>query len=249
MFFLYRMQNLNMEIEIRMKGDLNMKHISFLWFMMLIILLGSCQKDDYLDYNPDYASLRFVYSANGNDSIVYSFALHPDLSEDIVEIPFKLVGLVSSVSREVKAEVITAGTTAKENDHFVIEPCELPAEAMTGTLKVRVKKTNELDAKDLYVVLRLCGNDYFAAAPINEDTFKIVLTNQLAEPTGWPFGEYSRIKHQFVIKVTGVATDYNQWNLSDRIYYTNVLVDALYQYNKQHLGEPLKDENGLLVTF
>jgi ABC-type oligopeptide transport system substrate-binding subunit len=36
---------------------------------------------------------------------------------------------------------------------------------------------------------------------------------------------------------------------SDRIYYTNVLVDALYQYNKQHPGEPLKDENGLLVTF
>ena len=226
-----------------------MKHISFLWFMMLIVLLGGCQKDDYLEYNPNYASLRFVYSASGNDSIVYSFALHPDMEEDVVEIPFKLVGLVSAINREVKAEVVSTETTAKENEHFVIESCELPAEAMNGALKVRVKKTDELDTRNLYVVLRLCGNNHFVAAPINEDTYKIVLTNQLTEPTGWPFGEYSRVKHQFVIKVTGVATDYNKWNLSDRIYYTGMLVDALYEYNKQHPGNPLKDENGLLVTF
>ena len=217
--------------------------------MMLIVLLGGCQKDDYLEYNPNYASLRFVYSASGNDSIVYSFALHPDMEEDVVEIPFKLVGLVSAINREVKAEVVSTETTAKENEHFVIESCELPAEAMNGALKVRVKKTDELDTRNLYVVLRLCGNNHFVAAPINEDTYKIVLTNQLTEPTGWPFGEYSRVKHQFVIKVTGVATDYNKWNLSDRIYYTGMLVDALYEYNKQHPGNPLKDENGLLVTF
>lgn len=165
------------------------------------------------------------------------------------EIPFKLVGLVSAINREVKAEVVTTETTAKENEHFVIESCELPAEAMNGALKVRVKKTDELDTRNLYVVLRLCGNNHFVEAPINEDTYKIVLTNQLTEPTGWPFGEYSRVKHQFVIKVTGVATDYNKWNLSDRIYYTGMLVDALYEYNKQHPGNPLKDENGLLVTF
>ena len=57
------------------------------------------------------------------------------------------------------------------------------------------------------------------------------------------------MKHQFVIKVTGIATDYNKWNNSDRIYYTGILVKALYEYNKEHPGEPLKDENGLLVTF
>ncbi|MBQ8502348.1 MAG: DUF4843 domain-containing protein [Bacteroides sp.] len=215
-----------------------------------ILLVGiSCQKDDYLGYDSDYASLRFVYTANGNDSIVYSFALHPNVEEDVVEIPFQLIGLASPSNRQVGVEVVTTETTAKENTNFVIESSELLAEAITGTLKVRVKKTAELDSENLVVVLRLCGNENFAEAPIDEDVFRVVLTNQLTKPTGWPFGEYSRIKHQFVIQVTGVATDYNKWNTSDRVYYTSMLVNALYEYNKAHPGDPLKDENGLLITF
>lgn len=227
-----------------------MKHIIYSLYFVLIIMMGtSCQKDDYLQYDSNYASLRFIYSVSGNDSIIYSFALHPDSEEGIVEVPFRLIGVASSVNRVVGVEIMPSVTTAKENDNFVVESCELPANAIEGTLKVLVKKTDNLDTKDLSVVLRLCENKNFAAAPIGEDTYKIVLTNQLTEPTGWPFGEYSRVKHQFVIKVTGVATDYNKWNTSDRIYYTSVLVNALYEYNKEHPGEPLTDENGLLVTF
>ena len=225
-----------------------MKHILYLFFILSIIIMGtSCQKDDYLQYDSNYASLRFVYSASGNDSIVYSFALHPDTEEGIVEVPFKLIGLATSVNRTVGVEVVSTGTTAKDN--FIIENCELPADAIEGTLKVRVKKTDNLDAQNLSLVVRLCENNHFSAAPIDEDTYRIVLTNQLIKPTGWPFGEYSSVKHQFVIKVTGIATDYNKWNNSDRIYYTGILVKALYEYNKEHPGEPLKDENGLLVTF
>ena len=125
------------------------------------IALGcsSCQKDDYVQYDAGYASLRFIYEADGNDSIVYSFALHPDKEEDIV------------------------------------------------------------------------------------------LTNHLSAPTGWPFGDYSRIKHQFVIQVLGIATDYDKWSTSEVIHYTSVMIDALYEYNKAHPGEPLTDENGLVITF
>lgn len=99
------------------------------------------------------------------------------------------------------------------------------------------------------VAFRLCENENFKAAPINENTFSIVLTNHLSEPTGWPFGDYSRIKHQFVIQVLGIATDYDKWSTSEVIHYTSVMIDALYEYNKAHPGEPLTDENGLVITF
>ena len=193
------------------------------------IALGcsSCQKDDYVQYDAGYASLRFIYEADGNDSIVYSFALHPDKEEDIVEIPFKLIGLPIGEIRQVGLEIVKEETTARENEHFKIESSELAADSLRGTLKIKVIKTPELE----------------------EHNFSIVLTNHLSEPTGWPFGDYSRIKHQFVIQVLGIATDYDKWSTSEVIHYTSVMIDALYEYNKAHPGEPLTDENGLVITF
>ncbi len=224
--------------------------IYHLLLLALIIVLGSsCQKDDYVSYDTGLASLRFIYTAAGNDSIVYSFALHPDREEDIVEIPFKLMGLTSGQAREVSVEVVKEKTTARENDHFSIETCTLPADSITGNLRVKVRKTAELENHDLVVTFRLGGNENFAAAPVNESTYRIVMTNYLAEPTGWPFGEYSRVKHQFVISVLGIGTDYDQWSEGERIHYTSVMTSALYEYNKAHPGAPMTDENGLVITF
>lgn len=229
------------------------KHFIYKYGLLLSVLIaigcGSCQKDNYVQYDAGYASLRFIYAAEGNDSIVYSFALHPDKQEDTVEIPFKLVGLAVGQDREIGVEVVKEETTAQENDHFIIERSELAADSIKGILKVKVKKTPELENHNLVATFRLCGNENFAAAPVNENTYKIVLTNYLAEPTGWPFGEYSRIKHQFVIQILGIATDYDKWSTSETIYYTGIMINALYEYNKAHPGEPLTDENGLAVTF
>lgn len=216
---------------------------------LITVLGGSCQKDDYVKYDEGYASLRFVYTASGNDSIVYSFALHPDKQEDVVEIPFKLIGLANGQAREIGVEVVKEKTTALENDHFIVETSELPANSIKGTLKVKVKKTSDLEDHNLTITLRLCSNANFVAAPLNENTYRIVLTDHLTKPTSWPFGEYSRIKHQFVIQTLGIATDYDKWSMSETIHYTSVMINALYEYNKAHPGEPLTDENGLVVTF
>ncbi len=222
---------------------------SLLCFGVAAIWFGSCSKDGYVQYDEAYASLRFIYTAPGNDSIVYSFALYPDKEEGIVEIPFKLIGLASGQTREVKIEVVKEETTAKENDNFIVETNELPADSIKSTLKIRVKKTPDLENHDLDVKFRLGSNDYFAAAPVDENMYRIVLTNRLANPKGWPFGEYSRVKHQFVIQILGIATDYDKWTQSEKIHYTSIMVDALYKYNKAHPGNPLTDENGLLVSF
>lgn len=227
-----------------------MKKVKYIILLLCAtVASGSCSQDDYIQYDDNLASVRFVYTAAGNDSIVYSFALHPDVEEDIVEIPLQLIGLTSSLAREFGVEVVDKESTAKENVDFLIEESVLPAQALEGSLKVRVKKTLGLNGKDLTVKFHLCGNENFVAAPINESMFRIVLTNKLAEPKGWPFGNYSPIKHEFVIKVTGVATDYDRWTTADRVYWTGKLNVALYEYNKTHPDNPLKDENGMLVTF
>jgi hypothetical protein len=222
---------------------------SIIGLFVLLVLTVSCSQDDYLRYDTDTASLRFVYSSYGNDSTVFSFGLHPDVEEAVVEVPVQLIGLASSEAREVGVEVLTDQTTAVENRDYVIERSELDADSITGSLKVRVIKNSELDNGNKVVTVRLCSNSYFSAAPINYATFRIVVTNELAEPVGWPFDDYSRVKHEFVILHTGVANYYNKWSTSELVYWKGVLINALYEYNKAHPGEPLTDENGLIVTF
>ena len=70
------------------------KHFIYKYGLLLSVLIaigcGSCQKDNYVQYDAGYASFYVLFMpAEGNDSIVYSFALHPDEQEDIVEIPFR----------------------------------------------------------------------------------------------------------------------------------------------------------------
>lgn len=227
--------------------------IKTLYILLLACLtsvtLNSCDQNDYLQYDENQAYVGFAYPSYGNDSIVYSFALHPNVEEDIVKVPMKLFGYASSQDREVGVEVIESESTAKEGVDFVIEQKRMEANAYKDSLIVKIKKSAEVETKDLVVKLRLCGNDLFAAAPIDAETFRIILTSKLTEPTGWPFGDYSVIKHKFVIQIIGIATGYEKWSTSDRIRYQGILTQALYEYNKAHPNDPLKDEDGMLITF
>lgn len=213
------------------------------------VMLNSCDQNDYLQYDENQAYVGFAYPSYGNDSIVYSFALHPNVEEDIVKVPMRLFGYAVTQDREVGVEVIESESTAKEGVDFVIEQKRMEANAYKDSLIVKIKKSAEVETKDLVVKLRLCGNDLFAAAPIDAETFRIILTSKLTEPTGWPFGDYSVIKHKFVIQTIGIATGYEKWSISDRIRYQGILTKALYEYNKAHPDDPLKDENGMLITF
>ncbi len=195
--------------------------IKTLYILLLACLtsvtLNSCDQNDYLQYDENQAYVGFAYPSYGNDSIVYSFALHPNVEEDIVKVPMKLFGYAASQDREVGVEVIESESTAKEGVDFVIEQKRMEANAYKDSLIVKIKKSAEVETKDLVVKLRLCGNDLFAAAPIDAESFRIILTSKLTEPTGWPFGDYSVIKHKFVIQTIGIATGYEKWSISDSI--------------------------------
>lgn len=227
-----------------------MKWLYYIAFILhSLIVIASCTKDNYLQYDTSKASLRFVYSSTGNDSIIYSFGLHPRTEKDVVEIPLRLIGLSAPKEREIGVEVIAEKTTAKENIDFVVTPSTLPKDSIVGSLKIELKKDTSLAEGKKVITLRLCANESFAEAPVNESTFRIVVTNELIKPNGWIFNEYSRVKHEFVILHTGVATNYNLWSTSEQIYWKGILINALYEYNKEHPGEPLTDENGLVVIF
>ena len=230
-----------------------MKRTKLLYIIVvnaLVCILSTACRKEYPQFDSGFASVRFVYNQAREDSTVYSFALHPNIGEGVVEIPLRIIGLPQSVSREVGIEIDREKSTAA-TENFFIEKCEIAQDMLMGTLRVIVRKTKDLDNKPSIISLRLCENNFFSAAPINESHFRIILTNSLVRPADWPkeFGIYSSVKPKFVIQLTQKGTDYKEWNAQELIYYIGLLNKALYEYNKNHPGEPLTDENGLAVTF
>lgn len=213
----------------------------------IVFMLAGCN-DTYMEFDKNLAALGFEYGKS-SDSIVYSFVLHPETTEGELKIPFRLMGFPMSTDRIVGVETDKIQSTAVEGKDFVIEPSVLQADSVKGVIKVKVMKTTELDRGELTATIRLRANESFSDPPVNQAKFRVILTNRLAQPTDWPFDEYSKVKHEFVIKVTGVGTDYKNWSGQELIYWTGVLIHELYEYNKNHPGNPLRDENGRLVTF
>lgn len=208
-------------------------------------------KDEYMFFDEEFASMQFAGSGSTNDSVVFSFALRPGVDVEKVKIPLRLIGFTSEQEREVSVRVDQSKTTAKEGVDYSIEKCVLPAREIYADLEIIVKRSVELENEDLVLSIFLEENEYFKKPPVESGDFKIVLTSELSKPSDWKneFGPYSVVKHEFIIKVTNKGTDYYEWSGQLLIYYLGMLNQALYEYNKEHPGEPLTDEFGVLVTF
>lgn len=211
--------------------------------------LFACEKD-YVVYDADLSAVRFVIERKV-DSMVYSFALMPGVEVDTLEIPVQILGFTSTRDREVSIAVDPELTTAKENIHFSLEPCRIAAGETESIQKVIIHKTNDLEEQAVHVSLKICDSPDLLAGPLNERRYRIILTNQLTRPSDWmrQFGEYSVVKHRFMIEVTGKGTNYSEWRRMTVIYYLSLLNDALFKYNNAHPGHPMVDENGIPITF
>lgn len=226
--------------------------------MVILLVTGfiftSCEKD-YQVYDSDLAAVRLNLEnfTDNADSLVFSFALRPGVIEDTVAIPVKILGFTSSVSRSVKMLVDAKKTTAVEGEDFVLEACQIAADSVNGQQRVIVRRKDKLNAKDICIALEIADSPDLTAGPVDERCFRIILSNQLMKPSDWvqQFGEYSRVKHEFVIKVTGQGTDYDSWNRDYILvtYYVQLLNKALAEYNNAHPDDPLVDENGIPVSF
>lgn len=220
---------------------------------VIILLAGifaACERE-YEVYNADLSAVSF--DQKGADSLVYSFALIPEANKDTVDIPVKILGFTSSGDRVVNVQTVPEWTTAQEGVHYDKLPCIVKSDSVSGILQVVLHKTDDLAQKEVLIALRIADSEDFVAGPINERNFKIRITNQLIKPNDWLtfFGDYSVVKHKFIIEVTGKGTNYTEWKNSAMklIYYMGILNKALYEYNSTHPGQPLTDEYGVPVTF
>lgn len=225
-----------------------MKRYNIIWifgeFLMLLALLG-CEKD-YQLYDANLHAVRFIASP---DSTVYSFAFYPDKEIDTITIPVQILGFTEDRNREVNVIADGDKTTAVANEDYVLLPTIIPANKVSDSVRVVLKKTGKLENQDICLALQIADSEDLEAGPTN--TYRIYFSSQLVKPQHWPgkFGEYSKVKHQFCINVLGIGDYCSDYDYNLVTYYVRLLTDALYKYNNEHPNDPLKDENGKLIKF
>jgi len=202
--------------------------------LLYMAVLSSCKKATELQYASDDNIYFDLTDRNGArvDSIVYSFALFPELASDTVLLPLRVSGIRAEAERTFRIRVVDSVSTAVPKLHY--KPLEdvykLPAGQ--GIIKVPVIIYNtdtNLANKMVRIKFQLESTADLHAEFKKLDTLRLLFSNRLEKPVWWDtwsgeLGPYSRVKHELFIRTSGTtelpATNSDATTTPKVLYYT-----------------------------
>lgn len=208
--------------------------------LLSLLCLGACQKNERMLF--EAKSAVYFSSTLDGDSLSYSFA-SGEKTEDIVNIPVRIIGASTKETRSIAFEIDPA-STAQEGIHYsdLPETISLMPDSVNAYLPVHVLAEN-LNNQSVSLILRLQSNEEFDLGFPEHISFKLNITDQLVRPTYWDiplslyYGSYSKAKHRLCIQIQGfdfpAELDMNMIN--DFMSYGRLVYQAL-------LKEPVWDE-------
>lgn len=240
-----------------------MKNITLI--LLAIITLSACKKEktEVFDGKP---GISFFYVVSGNvDSTNYSFANQLiQKTQDTIFVRMRVMGTAVNYPREIEVKALEA-TTAKEGTHFILPKITLPADSLTTTYPIVLINSEDLKTNTYHLEVAVKENKDFIQGVVgqanittrNIPVYKINFNNQLIEPDYWKyianyFGDYSKVKHRFMIDVLGMS-DFRpdsiggEISYSDFLNYNVKLKNALEVYEKAN--GPMLDETGQQISF
>lgn len=189
---------------------------------------------------------------------------------DTITLRLTVTGHASDKERTFTFSRNQAAGDAKEGTDFEIlnKTFVIAAGKYDSTIKVVLKRTLEMRLHDAVFGYGLKANDNFELGLENDTLAFVTSTSQnirlsglkftvrdvVTKPANWDsfiktyFGTYSDVKYRFVIDVLKVFQIASSTSKRTMDTHKSKLVAALNTYNATH-PEPLKDENGQLVTF
>lgn len=255
-----------------------MKHTYLILFVLLTGVTLSCKKNnqDATFKGKNQLIIGGDYSqTSAQDSIVFSFAEF-DLTTTEGEIMMNVLisGEVAKTDREFKVEVVDSLSAVNKDEYSIPTGLKIPAGQTKSVFYVKIKRTPRLVNEYAKIVLRVVPNENFEPGPktpvnyiiasnlnpwvINYGpTFKLLWTDVLTKPPSWDVGGvgmngyvgiWSKVKHKLIIDATGIR---NFSALSNAQKYQLQSVAAIYlnNYNNAHPGDPLKNENGVVIKI
>lgn len=218
----------------------------------------ACSVDDFT--YQDTARLRLegpeIYAA-GSDSLTFSFVTYPeDTVSKVMDIDVIVMGTAVDYDRTAAVKVVADKTTASASDYEMPLTITVPAGSAKGTLPVTLKRSTALQEKSVRLYIEIDANDDFQTGVNEQNHFTLIWNDVLTRPTNWDdleefFGTYSDVKYRFMIQNAGGISEFDADTMSWaqlnslKIKFQN----ALNEYNEEHPGNPLRDDDGVLISF
>lgn len=177
---------------------------------LLIITGASCKKTQEVRYHSQDNVYFDFNPASNRDSVIYTFAYTPSLSQDTIFLPVRISGIRVDHDRKFGVMVVDKGTTATANTHYQPLKSEyiMPADSGTFRLPIILYNTDAtLSEKSVVLNLKLTPSADLDTTINKIINARIVFSNKLEKPAWWsfwPLGSYSQVKHQLWLIATGV---------------------------------------------
>lgn len=244
---------------------------------VLSATFSSCSKNEYPEFDASYSALNVWFGTETapQDSITYNYSY--SLGEQTVHFYARAIGVLADHDRTFQLEAYE-GDLDEAQGSYTLGEYTLKAGETTGEFDItfdtsKLKNAQSFTDKDGHLKLRMKANDEFQQGAKELQSLTIVLKNYLSKPDNWDaatfpmmalgrfFGDYSKVKYQFMIQVLDMVDFKVNYNTSVRYdeetntisyNYANYLASkmklALEEYNNTH-DTPLTDETGNIVTF
>lgn len=244
---------------------------------VLLLAFASCSKNEYPEFDTNYSALNIWFGTETipQDSVTYNYSYA--LGEKSIHFYARTIGALSDHDRTFQLEAYD-GDLGEAEGSYSLSEYTIKAGETIGTFDIvfdtsKLKNASSFTQKDGHLKLRMKPNDEFREGAKELQTLTVVLKNYLSKPDNWEtatypmrplnayFGEYSKVKYQFMIQELNLVDfqiSYNATIMYDEETntlsnsYANYLVSkmklALQEYNNTH-DTPLTDETGNIVTF
>lgn len=230
-------------------------------YIGLLLLFGSCEKNDVFTYDQPKNSIQFDY-AESDMGLEFDFAFqyqeivkHPgypptqeyfgDAFRDTV-IPLKIsvLGLKSDQEQPLTLKLVTLDEEKDTSGFTCIEllpPYTLKANRLKDTLYVRLHRPEKRGEYAVGITFELNDESNYARGVEEQLIYRIDISDRYPKPGGWNedyFGEYSEEKYAFY--VTALKHPYQkrepyEWQYE---YDNQDLREALDEYNAAHPEAP-----------
>ena len=207
-----------------------MKKIMIL-LMAAVVLITACRKKDI---NGFLGAPNIIFNVNSTDSVLYTFALHPERIKDTIWVPVTISGERSDKDRMYSVTIVDSSTTAQVNKHF--EPLKdqyvIPAGKGSVNLPIIVYNNDTmLQKRSFNLVLQLVPTPDFNTEIKDLNSVRVVFSSRLEKPAWWfrtPGGSYSIVKHKlFRLAATTEEVTLKTENAPIWVYYTARLQSLL----------------------
>lgn len=218
-----------------------------------LFILSSCEEKD-VEVFGDGAYLVFEMPGFGRlntlrDSLVFSFPVKgEECTEDTLWFKARIVGKSVAYDREIDLIVNETSTATPEN--YKLSSVVMPANNYTVSIPLVVYREGLKDKK-VRLELNVRPNEYFGVG--FEKTSKAIFWwgDMFIKPDNWDvsnykscFGDFTETRYAFILKACDILELPDPSDLVTLGFYNAKVRQALYEYNKEHEDEPLKDENG-----